>query len=210
MRIKGFSKLRQRGIEVVVGYKDDGEPVKLSMRSPKLGRIEDLNDAIPSPKPPQGDVIRDGRGEAIWNEDGTPKRALLMEDPGYRKEVRDHGYALTIALIFECLLPDQIDVDLVPDDFDSTGEYFLAIREQLVDIGLGYHQLAALGNAAADLCGVNKEKIDAAESLLLGGGGEGNPKSPSGRQPTGSSGRPKKTSPPSSSGGSSKQESKPY
>ena len=203
MEIVGAKQIKIPTTDVVVGTDIDGNDIILRLKAIPLGFHDRLFEEIPDPEPPIGEVMKNTRGEVLYDDRGIPRVTKRTDDPGYLRVVKQTETARTIALILACLEDGQIKLSTERDGL-SPLEYHLAVYDELSAWGLGYGAYMRLNDAASLMCGIGDKEVKRAEQLLAGraeGNGSTEPSS------TGGSGS-KKSSGPGTSGKRSKRKSK--
>lgn len=166
MKFKGAKKIKKKTADVIVGYDADGNPVSVIVEAMPLGGLESINDEIPEPTPPKGQVLRDGRGETIKDERGIPKQQLLTDDPDYLDAVAERKRAVSIAIILACLRDGEIEIETNRDDYEDPKSYYLAVRDEMSNAGVSLGALTRLLYAAMDVCDMSAGEIDTAKRTL--------------------------------------------
>jgi len=190
MKILGHAKLKPRTEQVLIGEAEDGTPITLELKAPRLNSITTLDRLLEPPPPPEppatGKVSRTPRGEVIKDDDGQPIVARNNKDPGHLKALATyaeletkHNRAKTVAMLLECL-GEQVEIEAKQEDYEEwkgEGErpkprkgalvdFYDLVWEEFEDAGLDLVSLNRLTDAALRLTGVRDEEVEDARDAL--------------------------------------------
>jgi len=186
MKILGHAKLKARTEQVRIGEAEDGTPITLELKAPRLNSITTLDKLLEPPPPPEppatGKVSRTPRGEVIKDDDGQPVVSRNRKDPGYLKALEKydeletkHNRAKTVAMLLECL-GEQVEIEAKREDYtDDAGgpgekgalvEFYDQVWVEFEEAGLDLVSLSRLTDAALRLTGVRDEEVEDARDAL--------------------------------------------
>lgn len=175
--ILGDLSLAPRKRRVLVGHNREGKAVHLTLHAPRLQEVDDLKALFPAPvAPPRLDArgktvtLKDSRGNALRDAEGSPVIERNLEDPDYLKACERTDRAQTVALVMLCagdqIKPEQNKPPLILDDYLKRGDrvgYYLDVLAALERAGIGTGAFGSLSNAAVELGQpVTREEIEEA------------------------------------------------
>lgn len=164
MKILGKSKIKPKAETVPLGVAEDGQRIDVIMTGPPLGYLEQLDEELPDPTPPQV-VMRDPRTkEVLKDDDDRPITVGNVDDPVYLKQRGRINRAKTMALLLKCL-GDQVEVK-AQHNGDPVG-YYESVFQELEQAGVGLAAFKRLASASLRVSGLGVDEVDQARELLL-------------------------------------------
>ena len=167
MRIAGAGHLKRRTEDVFVGHDEDGREVYVKILAPRAGLLEDIAVELPIPEVPKtGKVMRNDRNQIIKNPDGTPAQEQNLSDPKFLSELKVVNGLRTIASIYHCVDPTQVQFSTPRDPKKSHRDFYEAVRLEMHEAGFDFAVINALEQAVDRLSIITKEEVDAAADVL--------------------------------------------
>ena len=114
---------------------------------------------LPSPRPKQIGVERDGKGRVLY-ENGRPIPQYDVDNPEYRRAVARHSKRQTLYMLLEGLEPGQVVFDAPRGD--DLAVYLDAVLGELKAFGFSMGDLLVLVRAISELSGVTEREMEIA------------------------------------------------
>lgn len=145
-------RLTPRTVEVVIGHGEDGQPVTLTLRAPRMGMFERLGRDLPEPEAPAKGVQKNGRGEPLRDPDtGKPKVIRDVEDAAYLAALAERNRMVLACALAECAV--GVEPETKRSDHGDHVSYARALLAEWEATGIDHGAWGALDRAMLSLLG---------------------------------------------------------
>lgn len=172
MRLTNYPDVKTiRETAEITLYSNNGTDVKLTLQDLPPTYADELESALPTPKPPRKGILREGK-KILRDDQNRPLYDYDWDDVKYDSDLRHMRTLQLVYFVTEGAAPDQLEFEA---DKGVLGEvqYYEAVLAELKAFGFGQGQVVRCADAVKELSGISDEDLVEARAGFTAPSGEG-------------------------------------